>query len=93
MGYHEMSSLHPVEQVELLVLHPVSCGRNSEDTKSTCIEISNGSTSLCHTTYIFLISSTGICMQAMISGNSATMSLLLMVMLATIFLRAFFLAA
>lgn len=44
-------------------------------------------------TNIFLISSTGICMQLMTSGNSAIMSLLLIVMLATIFFSAVFLAA
>lgn len=43
-------------------------------------------------TYIFLISRTGISIQAIMSGNSATMSLLLIVILATIFLRAFFFA-
>ncbi len=42
--------------------------------------------------YIFLISRLGICMQPTTSGNSATMSLLLMVMLATIFLSAIFFA-
>lgn len=41
--------------------------------------------------YIFLISRLGMFMQPMMSGKRATMSLLLMVMLATIFLRATFL--
>ena len=44
------------------------------------------------TTNIFLISSELICMQLMISGNKAIMSLLLIVMLATIFFKAIFLA-
>lgn len=41
--------------------------------------------------YIFLISRLGMFMQLIISGKRATMSLLLMVMFATIFLRATFL--
>lgn len=42
--------------------------------------------------YIFLISRLGIFMQLTTSGNSATMSLLLMVIFATIFFKAIFLA-
>lgn len=44
------------------------------------------------TTYIFLISKLGMFMQSMMSSNRAIISLLLMVMLATIFLRAIFFA-
>lgn len=43
-------------------------------------------------TYIFLISRLGKFIQPITSGNKATMSLLLMVILATIFLSAIFLA-
>lgn len=42
-------------------------------------------------TNIFLISKLAMCMHPMMSGNRATMSLLLIVMLATILLSAFFL--
>ena len=42
-------------------------------------------------THIFLISKLSMLMHPMISGNSATMSLLLMVILATIFFKAIFL--
>lgn len=41
-------------------------------------------------TYIFFISRLCMCMQPMMSGKRATMSLLLMVMLATIFFKAIF---
>ena len=43
-------------------------------------------------TNIFLISSELICMQLIISGNKAIMSLLLIVILATIFFKAIFFA-
>lgn len=43
-------------------------------------------------TRIFLISKLGMCMQPTMSGKRATMSLLLIVMFATIFLRAVFFA-
>lgn len=47
---------------------------------------------ICPSTYIFFISKLGRSIQSMTSGNKETMSLLLMVILATIFLRAIFLA-
>lgn len=63
-----------------------------DEIQETPAHVSDARARMDVTTHIFLISRLGMCMQPTISMNSATMSLLLMVILATIFLSAVFFA-
>lgn len=88
-----LSHLPPVRLVALGVQALVWYEHNSAGRESTYTVIRSYLSDSERSSHIFLISSTGICIQARTSGNSATISLLLIVILATIFLSAVFFAA